>query len=69
MRTVDDLPVYHRRVLVRLDLNVPMTDGTIKDDAQRGAFAGQLASLADVYVDDAFACLHRRPAALGRLGR
>jgi phosphoglycerate kinase len=32
---------------------------TIKDDTQRGAFADQLASLADVYVGDAFGTVHR----------
>ncbi|MCN0153831.1 phosphoglycerate kinase [Salinispora arenicola] len=33
---------------------------TSKDEAQRGAFADQLAALADAYVDDAFGAVHRR---------
>jgi phosphoglycerate kinase len=32
MRTVDDLEVTGRRILVRADLNVPMADGRITDD-------------------------------------
>ena len=51
---------------------------TSKDDAERGAFADQLASLADVFVSDGFGVVHRkhasvydvalrRPHAIGRL--
>ena len=32
MRTLDDLDVAGKRVLVRADLNVPIDNGTITDD-------------------------------------
>ena len=35
---------------------------TSKDDAERGAFAAQLAAFGDVYVDDAFGAVHRKHA-------
>ncbi|QLQ36888.1 phosphoglycerate kinase [Micromonospora robiginosa] len=37
---------------------------TSKDDAERGAFADQLAGLGDAYVDDAFGAVHRRHASV-----
>src|SRR5689334_9141208 len=37
---------------------------TSKDDQQRGAFAGQLAELADLYVSDGFGAMHRKHASV-----
>jgi phosphoglycerate kinase len=37
---------------------------TSKDDQQRGAFAGQLAGLADLYVSDGFGAVHRKHASV-----
>jgi phosphoglycerate kinase len=37
---------------------------TAKDDAERGAFADQLAGLADVFVSDGFGVVHRKQASV-----
>ena len=37
---------------------------TSKDDAERGAFADQLAALAELYVGDGFGCVHRKHASV-----
>lgn len=37
---------------------------TSKDDAERGAFADQLATLADVFVSDGFGVVHRKQASV-----
>ena len=45
--------------------NVRFNPGeTSKDDAERGAFADQLAAHADCYVDDAFGAVHRKHASV-----
>jgi phosphoglycerate kinase len=45
--------------------NVRFNPGeTSKDDAERGAFADQLASLADVFVSDGFGVVHRKQASV-----
>ncbi|GAA0971741.1 Phosphoglycerate kinase [Nocardioides aquaticus] len=45
--------------------NVRFNPGeTSKDDAERGAFADQLASLADAFVSDGFGVVHRKQASV-----
>ena len=45
--------------------NLRFNEGeTSKDDATRAAFAGELAALADFYVDDAFGAVHRKHASV-----
>jgi phosphoglycerate kinase len=45
--------------------NVRFNPGeTSKDDAERGAFADQLAALADVFVSDVFGVVHRKQASV-----
>jgi phosphoglycerate kinase len=47
MRTIDDLEVAGRRVLVRLDLNVPMDGSSISDDGKIRACLPTLRALID----------------------
>ncbi len=59
--TVDALGKGDVALLENLRFNAGETS---KDDAERGAFADQLAALADVYVDDAFGAVHRKHASV-----
>ncbi|ABP55534.1 phosphoglycerate kinase [Salinispora tropica] len=59
--TVADLADGQVALLENLRFNPGETS---KDEAERGAFADQLAALADAYVDDAFGAVHRRHASV-----
>ncbi|MGY0231633.1 phosphoglycerate kinase [Longispora urticae] len=58
---VDGLADGQLALLENLRFNVGETS---KDDAVRGAFAAELASFADAYVDDAFGAVHRKHASV-----
>ncbi|ADU09478.1 phosphoglycerate kinase [Micromonospora aurantiaca] len=59
--TVADLADGQVALLENLRFNAGETS---KDDAERGAFADQLAALGDAYVDDAFGAVHRKHASV-----
>ncbi|MET8092315.1 phosphoglycerate kinase [Micromonospora sp. NPDC005220] len=59
--TVADLADGQVALLENLRFNAGETS---KDDAERGAFADQLASFGDAYVDDAFGAVHRKHASV-----
>ncbi|MFG1890894.1 phosphoglycerate kinase [Micromonospora sp. NPDC049051] len=59
--TVDALADGEVALLENLRFN---SSETSKDDAERGAFADQLAAFADAYVDDAFGAVHRKHASV-----
>ncbi|MFE5095836.1 phosphoglycerate kinase [Streptomyces sp. NPDC056638] len=59
--TVAALPDGRVAVIENLRFNPGETS---KDDAERGAFADQLAELADVYVGDGFGAVHRKHASV-----
>ncbi|KRV49236.1 phosphoglycerate kinase [Wenjunlia vitaminophila] len=60
-KTVADLAPGSVALLENLRFN---PGETAKDDAERGAFADQLAALADCYVGDGFGAVHRRHASV-----
>ncbi|MFC5927926.1 phosphoglycerate kinase [Micromonospora vulcania] len=59
--TVADLADGQVALLENLRFNAGETS---KDDAERGAFADQLAGFGDAYVDDAFGAVHRKHASV-----
>ncbi|MGW0335051.1 phosphoglycerate kinase [Streptomyces sp. NPDC003011] len=59
--TVADLADGQVAVIENLRFNAGETS---KDDAERGAFADQLAGLADLYVGDGFGAVHRKHASV-----
>ncbi|WP_405098781.1 phosphoglycerate kinase [Micromonospora sp. NBC_01412] len=59
--TVDALADGEVALLENLRFNKGETS---KDDAERGAFADQLAALGEAYVDDAFGAVHRKHASV-----
>ncbi|MET8261966.1 phosphoglycerate kinase [Micromonospora sp. NPDC005553] len=59
--TVADLADGQVALLENLRFNAGETS---KDEAERGAFADQLAAFGDVYVDDAFGAVHRKHASV-----
>jgi phosphoglycerate kinase len=64
--TVAGLADGHVAVLENLRFN---PGETAKDDAERGAFADQLAALADAYVGDGFGAVHRKHASVYDLAK
>jgi phosphoglycerate kinase len=60
-QTVDDLADGDVALLENLRFNAGEES---KDDAERGAFADELAALADLYVGDGFGAMHRKHASV-----
>jgi len=60
-RTVGELKDGEVALLENVRFNAGETS---KDDAERGAFADQLAELADVFVSDGFGVVHRKQASV-----
>jgi phosphoglycerate kinase len=60
-QTVDDLADGDVALLENLRFNAGEES---KDDAERGAFADELAALADLYVGDGFGAVHRKHASV-----
>jgi phosphoglycerate kinase len=65
VRFVEDHTQYDGAADIALLENVRFdARETSKDDGERGAFADELAALADAYVDDAFGAVHRKHASV-----
>ncbi|MFS0884543.1 phosphoglycerate kinase [Aeromicrobium sp. 179-A 4D2 NHS] len=60
-RTAEELKDGEVALLENVRFNAGETS---KDDAERGAFADQLAALADVFVSDGFGVVHRKQASV-----
>jgi phosphoglycerate kinase len=58
MRSVDDLAVEGRRVLLRCDLNVPIEDGRITDDGRIRASLPTIRSIIDRGANEVVICSH-----------
>src|SRR5690606_7636226 len=65
-RTADELKDGEVALLENVRFN---RGETSKDDAERGAFADQLAALADVFVSDGFGVVHRKQASVYDVAR